>query len=107
MLDLRLLLHGVKTSIPQNCEQLKTNHKIDAVFFDPSIKPEWIHDYTAACLTQCSTESNCLGPTNIPLDLPKDSPAESSVDDTQSEENLPQVRNKYFEVAIRTQKMKD
>ena len=90
MLDLRLLLHGVKTSIPQNYDELQTNHKIEAVFFDPSIKSEWINDYTAACLKQGS-KTSCAEPQNIPLELPTNSFSEGVISGTQPEVSLSHI----------------
>ena len=61
MLDLRLLLHGLKTSMAEDFDELKTNHKIEAVFFDPLIGTEWMNQYTAICLKQITQENRSYG----------------------------------------------
>ena len=71
-LDLRLLLNGVKTS-PQN-SKLQTKHKIEAIFFDPSIKSDWVDNYMATCFKSDGESSNerpsTFKPQSIKLDLP-------------------------------------
>ena len=86
MLDLRLLLHGFKTSMAEDFDGLKINHKIEAVFFDPLIETEWMKHYTAICLKQVSQQNSSFGLQNIPLITPKESPVKCSNSSTQQEE---------------------
>ena len=71
-LDLRLILHGVKTSIAKENAELRTKHKIDVIFFDPSIEAKWIQEYTNTCLTQTPSQPPDTQPKRIQLDLPTD-----------------------------------
>lgn len=93
MLDLRLLLHGLKTSLAEDFDELKTNHKIEAVFFDPSIETEWMNHYTATCLKQVTQENRSFGLQNIPLNIPNESVVECSNSGAQQGEASFQVCN--------------
>ena len=83
-LDLRLLLHGVKTPIFSNCAQLKTNHKIEVVLFDPTIEADRVQEYKHACLE--GTLTNDTAETkHITLDMPVEegNKEESSINESQ------------------------
>ena len=68
-LDLRLLLTGIKNPLISSISQLKTNHNIEVVLFDPSIESKWIQEYKNGCLGEMlGTSIN--GPKHITLDLP-------------------------------------
>ena len=68
-LDLRLLLHGVKTPLPCSIIQLKTKHNIEVVLFDPSIENTWLQKYKSVCLGKIFADSP-NEPKEITLDLP-------------------------------------
>ena len=68
-LDLRLLLTGVKNPLISSISQIKTNHSIEVVLFDPSIESNWIQEYKNSCLRQMLGTS-IDGPKHITLDLP-------------------------------------
>ena len=68
-LDLRLVLTGVKNPLISSFSQLKTNHSIEVVLFDPSIESNWVQEYKNGCLREMlGTSIN--GPKHITLDLP-------------------------------------
>ena len=69
-LDLRLLLHGLKSPFTPNCAQLKTNHNIEVVLFDPTIKSTWVQEYKRGCLGDILNSDTALK--HITLDLPGD-----------------------------------
>ena len=71
-LDLRLILHGVKTCVVKENVQLRTNHKIEVILFDPSIEAKWIQEYTNTCLGQPPSQPLDARPKKIKLDLPSD-----------------------------------
>ena len=100
MLDLRLLLHGIKNSLTHNFSGLQTNHKIEAVFFDPSIQSDFTKQYMAACFnidsTQIAPDSELKG---VPLDLPKESSNHSG---SEIKDELPTIRptDKVYENVV-------
>ena len=80
--------------------ELKTNHKIEAVFFDPSIETEWMNQYTATCLKLVTQKNRSFGLKNIPLNIPNESLIECSNNGPQQGEASFQVGNKVKPVLI-------
>ena len=68
-LDLRLLLTGVKNPLISSISQIKTNHSIEVVLFDPSIENTWVQKYKSVCLGKIFADSP-NEPKEITLDLP-------------------------------------
>ena len=67
-LDLRLLLHGLKTPLIPNCSKIKTNHTIEVVLFDPTIESTCVQEYKRGCLGDILNSDTALK--HITLDLP-------------------------------------
>ena len=71
-LDLRLLLHSVKTPNVKDIPQVRTNYKIEVILFDPAIDLNWIQEYTNTCLTATASQTSITQPEIIKLDQPLD-----------------------------------
>ena len=92
-LDLRLLLHGLKTPLIPNCAQLKTNHNIEVVLFDPTIESTWVQEYKKGCLGDILNSDTVLK--HITLDLPGDDENEEA-----GPSSVAQVRTGFKELFV-------